>query len=76
MIAPPGARLPRSTAMLPSRNIGSAMLRTTSCAKPGPARSISSPSVRPVTVNASRRSSGFNSRSSVAMPPALWKSSM
>jgi hypothetical protein len=30
----------------------------------------------PVTVRASRRSSGFSSRSRVAMPPALWKSSM
>ena len=35
-----------------------------------------SPNVRPVTVRQSRSSSGRNSRSTTAMPPAAWKSSM
>ena len=41
-----------------------------------PAASISSPSVRPVTVNASRCNKGLSSRNRVVMPPAAWKCSM
>ena len=75
MIAPSGARLPRSTAMPCGGEIGASsvpMTRPSSISAPATA----SPSVSPVTVAASVCSSGASTPSSAGMPPALKKSTM
>ena len=75
--APSGARLPRRMARPPSALNGRSRVVTTSCQAPGAVTSSSSaPSVRPVTVGASRWSSGASAFITAGMPPASARSSM
>ena len=76
MTAPPGARLPRSTAMPPVGFTGLAALRMMLWFGTSSAASATSPMVRPSMVGAERSRWSPSSFISFGTPPAQWKCSM